>query len=247
MVPRAVIVQSQPIKCISWAPNRFGLLLIQCKVAEPIVYLWDAEGLPAAPITTDDHHVIETAEPTEDETTMRIEAPPQILKLPLEKCVPGKASRLEATWLPRRSEQAPAFVFGDAASFIVVRPRGSDSKSHADKDDVIVSPTKDLNSQSTHEKKPVQLRSHKSNESNADNSRPATPRGDESDDSLYEILTGRSPARVQQMRPDDDEDGETMRIAEMVDVEDGEDDFTRIDDTFAWKKGVSLSDDSEIF
>ncbi|KAF2231388.1 WD40 repeat-like protein, partial [Viridothelium virens] len=40
LAPRVVIVQSQPIKRISWAPNRPSLLLIQCRLPDPVVYLW---------------------------------------------------------------------------------------------------------------------------------------------------------------------------------------------------------------
>ena len=211
--------------------------------------MWDAEGLPtAAPPAVEDNADTEIVEEIE-ETIRRVEAPPQILHLPLDKRASGSGSRLEATWLPRRSDQAPAFVFGDTATFIVVRPRGSDSSAAAEQDETIVSPAKGLHSSNDLGKESGQVKSRLSDGRRSAGKRPGTPTGgDESEDSLYEILTGKSPMRVQQIHVEDEgDDGPTMRIADMVDAEEGEDDFTRMDDTFAGKKGISFSDDSEIF
>ncbi|KAL9087374.1 MAG: hypothetical protein Q9165_006671 [Trypethelium subeluteriae] len=250
LCPRVVVVQSQPIKRISWAPNRPGLLLIQCRVSEPVVYLWDAEGLPAATGSADN---LETsiASEIEEDMARRIEAPPQILHLPLDKRgASSTARRLEATWLPRRSTQVPAFVFGDPASFIVVRPRGSDPNPEAEEDDSTTrGPETNLDSQGKHlPKQRVHVEAAQSGGSSA-SSRPLTPGDDDSEDSLYEILTGRSPVRLHPVhgRYEGEDGGETMQIAQMVDAEEGEDDFTRMDDTFAGRKGMSFSDDSEIF
>ncbi|KAL9063734.1 MAG: hypothetical protein Q9157_008114, partial [Trypethelium eluteriae] len=235
-----------PIKRISWAPNRPSLLLIQCRLPDPVVYLWDAEGLPAAPDATENLDTA-TAPGIEEDITRRVEAPPQILHLPLDKRgASSTARRLEATWLPRRTTQVPAFVFGDSASFIIVRPRGSDPDPVAEEDDSTTQgPGTDLDSHGNRlSRQRVHVEATQSGGSSA-SSRPITPRDDESEDSLYEILTGRSPVRGHPIhgRYEEDDNGETMQIAEMVDAEEGEDDFTRMEDTFAGKKGMSFSDD----
>ena len=242
---RAVIVQTQPIKQITWAPHRANLLLIQCRAPEPIAYLWDTEGLAIAPIDTDSD-VDRSVSKDPEETDVRIESPPQILDLPLEKRAPGGKSRLEATWLPRRSDQAPAFVFGDSASFIVVRPRGSDSDpASPDDEEVITSPSDALVSNGKAINGHAQAKMRSSHGS-SEESRPLTPHDEDSEDSLYEILTGRTPMRVTRKQADDG-DGETLAIAEMVDAEEADDDFTRMEDTFAGKKGLSFGEDSDIF
>ncbi|KAI9660649.1 MAG: hypothetical protein M1821_010001 [Bathelium mastoideum] len=252
LASRAVIIQSQPIKRVTWAPNRSGLLLIQCRMSEPIAYLWDAEGLPSASADAVVDESTNITKMAEEDATGRINAPPEILHLPLEKRAPGSASRLEATWLPRRIDQTPAFVFGDPASFIVVRPRGGDRDAdHEDDRDARVEQERGSRNGRSGE---ATRRKSQPRGASSEGSRPHTPHGSEnSEDSLYEILTGRSPVRVQRIEADDSSEVEgvegstTVAIAEMVDAQEGEDDFTRMEDTFAGKGALSFGNDSEIF
>ncbi|KAI9711342.1 MAG: hypothetical protein M1820_002329 [Bogoriella megaspora] len=281
LTPCTVIIQSLPIKAISWAPNRPGLLFIQSKITEPTIFLWDTEGLPAV----EDADASSEGELSGSEREKRmVQAPPQILNLPLEQKSPKdgntalkpNTSRLAATWLTRRPDQAPAFVFGDSSTFIVVRPRGSDPKPEQDNDASQISSDIDLHTKqhvNKGPKSPKKLAKDPRSTQAPEHGR-VSPDGD-SEDSLFEILTGRSPVRVQRPHPpphshsqhsailademefgvDGEEEGQTMEIADMVDAQEGEDDFTRVEDTLAGKGldlrggmgGESLEDMSDIF
>lgn len=103
---RAVLVQHNMVKRLTWHHTDPDLLLIQCIQGDGALYLWNARA--------------------------SIDSAPRVVSLPQEARLTGKA---EARWLPASSPQSkPALLYGDAHSSLLVWPDGRDPASPQLKD-----------------------------------------------------------------------------------------------------------------
>ncbi|KAF2873980.1 hypothetical protein BDV95DRAFT_539138 [Massariosphaeria phaeospora] len=166
--PTAILVQHAPVKGLQWHATDASFLLIQTTHDVPTVYLYNAPSLSAASISTSTSTSTSTATP----------APPSILALAssLPKPASSLPTKYHTTFLPatlsaKKYHQKPAFLVAHSQAYIIVYPHGRNAS------------IPHLDSEPEPEPEPEP--------STADADQD--PDGGGSDDSLYDILTGRTP------------------------------------------------------
>ncbi|PWO29459.1 Qor, NADPH:quinone reductase [Pyrenophora tritici-repentis] len=220
--PKCIAVQYSPVKALLWHPDHAGRLLIRTAREEAAVYLF-----------TDD-----SVQLSSSQERSQTAPSPEILSLSSHMRTPKPTSvqqppqspyKFTTSWLPTPPHKKPAFFFAHESAYVVVWPEGKDAILRFKRS----AATTTTNGDSV----------GGVGEIDVDNE------GEGSDDSLYEILTGRTnrwmeSAGASGVLGRSGDGGEGLDVD--VDGEEGEEfEFESsvgtvrgLDDTFRGKRGV---------
>ncbi|KAH7109841.1 quinon protein alcohol dehydrogenase-like superfamily [Dendryphion nanum] len=225
LCPKIILVQYRPVKSLLWHPGMDRLLLVQCVMDAPVVYVWDAGGVFARAESRGEGMEVSTGSAS-GSWSKKVPEPPAILDLSSSFVLPG-ISTSTSTSTSSSMPKPPSKI---SAKWLAPSISTSTSTS---------TPIK-----KTRTKKPVLLLSHPSSHiliwpwGKDQILRFADQEGDESDDSLFEILTGKRGTEYREVDEDGVMEGEDGYGDEGEDEEDEEQGF---EDTFRGKGGRGLA------
>ncbi|KAK1907104.1 hypothetical protein P3342_006292 [Pyrenophora teres f. teres] len=176
--PKCIAVQYSPVKALLWHPDHAERLLILTAGEEAAVYLFTDD---AVLLSSSSQSQSQSHSQTQTQHGSAAPPPPEILSLsshmrtvkpsqPFASAQPQPPCKFTTSWLPTPPHKKPALFFAHQTAYVVVWPEGKDAI----------------------------LRFKRSAATNGDGSSVEIRIGDDdeegegSDDSLYEILTGRT-------------------------------------------------------
>ncbi|KAF1986400.1 WD40 repeat-like protein [Aulographum hederae CBS 113979] len=218
--PRSILIQHSPVKSLTWHPTRLELLLIQCVQDDPVVYLWSSSPSPSS-------------QPVEnDQKNSYQQEAPSIIHTPVSTST-STPTKLSATFLQTPPHQNPIILLNTSSTL----PFYSATTSQLSTAPTSTPATSSFILLYPYGKDPIlRFPSH---------SNPGTPShqndyADESEDSLFEILTGRKRAgeKVAADEVDGGADSTTRRLELESEIDDeGEADYGGFEDTFRGRRG----------